>query len=308
MPLLTDHRTSPHDVRRPTHGVCTNVSSGLTAQSGARTATVPWRQLRRRTGWLVADRQQKSIDCKHGTRSDAHTAESVRRVVPTQHHHRSADRHDDHTTRHGHQGLGEPRHDEECRGSERSHSGDCSRRVREGRALEMAADERLGHRLHDQHRRYRSDEARQCSHPVPGQSRHDTERGCPGDQDRQRTEVSHVGGPSRGQVCGQEPKPDGVHPVGPRSVNESQPGESRRTEQEAPQEHLQQRLGVMAPKRRRASRRLGGAVDTTMQTRLRAPASERTSRRALSGLGSDSLGVSANESSPPVAAPSSPAR
>ncbi len=201
---------------------------------------------------LGADPQQKTIDRKHGTRSNAHTAESVRRVVPTQHHDRSADRPDDDRTRRGNQRFGEPRRDEECRGSERSHSGDCSRRIRQGRsALEMAADERFRHRLHDQHRRNRSDETRQRSHPVPGQSPCRAEHGRPGDQHRQGTEVSHVGGPSRGQVCGQEPEPDGVNPVWPRSVNEYQPGERCHTEQEAPEEHLHRRLGVMAEERAR---------------------------------------------------------
>ncbi len=128
-----------------------------------------------------------------------------------------------------------------------SHSGDCSRRVRQARsALEMAADERFGHSLHDQHRRNRSDERRQCPDPVPRYSRHDTEPDRSGDQDRQGTEVNHVGGPCGGQVCGKEPEPEGVHPVGPWSVNEYHPGEDRRTEQKEPQGHLHQRLGILA--------------------------------------------------------------
>ena len=58
--------------------------------------------------------------------------------------------------------------------------------------------------------------------------------------------MSHVGSPSGGQVRGQEPEPDGVRSVGPRSMNEGQPGESCCTKQEAPKEHLYQRLGVIA--------------------------------------------------------------
>src|SRR6516225_2402824 len=56
--------------------------------------------------------------------------------------------------------------------------------------------------------------------------------------------MSHVTGPSRGRVCGQVPEPDGVHPIGPRSANEYQPGERRHTQQGTPYEHLHQTVGV----------------------------------------------------------------
>jgi len=73
---------------------------------------------------LVADRHQKPIDHKYDSHSHAQAAEGVGRVVPTQGDDSSADRCNNNCSSHGHKGFGEPGHEQECSGGERSRGGD----------------------------------------------------------------------------------------------------------------------------------------------------------------------------------------